>query len=115
MGTKLTKLVGPDGSTIYVEYQAEETDELRAVGVFDNIAERTEKFKETLVNTVNGYSALVLNTVQTGMKDLPRPDSVKLEFGLQVGGEAGIVFITKGTPQANVKVTMEWRLGKEKQ
>jgi hypothetical protein len=95
MATKLTELVGPHGSTIYVQDEADESDELRAVGVFDNIAERTEKFKESLVSTVNGYSALVLDTIQKGMKDLARPDSVKLEFGLRVGGEAGIVFITR--------------------
>ncbi len=114
MGTKVTELVGPDGSTIYVQYEAEDSDELRAVGWFDNVAERTEKFKETMVNTLQGYSAMVLNTVQDGMKNISRPDSVKLEFGLQVGGETGIVFITKGTAQANVKVTLEWSLGKEK-
>ena len=114
MGTKITELVGPDGSTIYVQYEAEESDELRAVGVFDNIPERTEKFKETLVSTINGYSALILNAVQKGMKDLAHPPLVKLEFGVQVGGEAGIVFITKATAQANVKITLEWSLGKEK-
>ena len=35
-----------------------------------------------------------------------------LEFGLQLGGEAGVPFITKGTVQANVKVTVEWKLNK---
>jgi hypothetical protein len=47
MGTKLTELMGPDGLTIYLQYESEETEELRAVGVFDNIVERMEKFKET--------------------------------------------------------------------
>jgi hypothetical protein len=115
MSTKLTELQGPDGTTIYVQYSEEESDELRAVGVFDNIGERTKKFQETLVSSLNGYSALVLDTVHKGMKDLRRPDSMKLEFGLQVGGVAGIVFITKGAAQANIKVTMEWSLTTKKE
>jgi hypothetical protein len=38
-----------------------------------------------------------------------------MEFGLQAGGETGVPFVTKGTAQANVKVTIEWDFSKDKQ
>lgn len=49
------------------------------------------------------------------MTDLRTPSKVIMEFGLQAGGESGIPFVTKGSAQANVKVTIEWDLSQEKQ
>ena len=37
-----------------------------------------------------------------------KPKGCSLEFGINVGGEAGIPFITKGTIAANFKVTITW-------
>ncbi|MEQ8537320.1 MAG: CU044_2847 family protein [Coleofasciculus sp. D1-CHI-01] len=36
-----------------------------------------------------------------------------MEFGLQTGGETGIPFVTKGSAQANVKITIEWDLSQK--
>lgn len=107
---KLTEVLAPDGSKIYIQYDEDESDDLRAVGYIDDIQERTERFKATMASTVRGYSQLVLNTVQQSMSDLRAPSKVTLEFGLQSGGETGIPFVTKGTAQANVKVTIDWDL-----
>ena len=115
MSKKLTKILAPDGSEIYIQYEEEESDELHAVGFVEDIAERTERFKKTMLSTIRGYSETVLNTVQKGMEGLLTPDKVTLEFGLQLGGEAGVPFITKGTAEANVKITIEWSLNKQKQ
>ena len=112
MSMKLAEILGPDGSKIYIQYDEEDNDELQAVGFLEDIAERTEKFKETMVSTIWGYSSIVVNAVKEGMADLMTPESVTLEFGLQLGGEAGVPFIAKGTAQANVKVTVEWKLNK---
>ncbi len=114
MSMKLTEILAPDGSTIYIQYDEEEIDALRAVRVpkAKDIAERTKKFKETMVNTVRSYSETMLNAMQEGMTGLLSPDKLTLEFGLQLGGEAGVPFVTKGTAQANVKVTIEWNLNK---
>ena len=79
------------------------------MSVTSDITERTEKFKETIVQTVHGYAETVLSAVQQGITAVT-PEKVTLEFGLQVGGEAGIPFVTKGTTQANVKVTIQWGL-----
>jgi hypothetical protein len=115
MSNKLTEILGPDGEKIYIQYDDEESDELQAVGYIDDIKERTERFKTTMVSTVRGYSKIVLDTVQKSMTDLRTPSKVTMEFGLQAGGESGIPFVTKGTAQANVKVMIEWDLSQEKQ
>jgi hypothetical protein len=39
------------------------------------------------------------------------PTKLALEFGLDVGGEAGVPFVTKGTIGANFKISLEWTLG----
>lgn len=111
MSMKLTTIQATDGSEIYIQYDEDEGDELRAVGYIDDIAERTKKFKETMVSTVRSYSEALLDAVQQGMTDIA-PDKVALEFGLQLGGEAGVPFVTKGTAQANFKVAIEWDLNK---
>ena len=115
MTKKLTEIEGPDGEKIYIQYDDQESDELQAVGYIDDIQERTERFKTTMVSTVRGYSKIVLDTVQKSMTDLHTPSKVTMEFGLQAGGESGIPFVTKGSAQANVKVTIEWDLSKDKQ
>lgn len=115
MTMKLTEILAPDGSTIYIQYDEEDSDDLRAVGYLDDIKERTERFRASMTSTVRGYAATVLNTVQKGMVDLQAPSKVTLEFGLQAGGETGVPFVTKGTAQANVKVTIEWDLSQSKQ
>lgn len=40
------------------------------------------------------------------------PDEIRVDLGLQVGGETGI-FFARGTAQANVAVSMTWRRGTE--
>lgn len=37
-----------------------------------------------------------------------KPDSMELTFGLKLGGEAGIPFVSKGTVEANFTVTLAW-------
>ncbi|RAM49332.1 MAG: hypothetical protein C6Y22_23595 [Hapalosiphonaceae cyanobacterium JJU2] len=114
----ITKILAPDGSEIYIQYDVEESTQLQAVGAPDpieDIAKRTERFKESLVTTINGYSQILLDSVQQGVNGLTKPNKVTLEFGLQMGGEAGIPLVAKGTAQANVKVTIEWNLSNNKQ
>lgn len=38
-----------------------------------------------------------------------KPAECSIEFGINVGGEAGIPFVTKGTVGANFKVTITWK------
>ena len=34
-------------------------------------------------------------------------DKVTLEFGIKIGGEAGIPYVTKGSAESNLKITVE--------
>ena len=36
------------------------------------------------------------------------PSTGTLEFGIEMGGEAGVPFVAKGTATAHVTVTLEW-------
>ncbi|MGQ4647336.1 CU044_2847 family protein [Lyngbya aestuarii] len=112
MPTRITEVLGTDGEKIYIQYDEEDSDELQAVGYIDDIQARTERLKKTMVSTVRSYSQMVLDSVKQGITDTVSPSKVTLEFGLQAGGETGVPFVTKGTAQANVKVTIEWDLSK---
>ncbi|MFA5354262.1 MAG: CU044_2847 family protein [Thermodesulfovibrionales bacterium] len=116
MGMNVTEILAPDGSTIYIQYDEDEVvDTLTAKGGPEmDIAQRTEKFREMIRSTVGGYAQLLLETLKAST-DIPAPEKVSLEFGLQLGGETGIPFIAKGTAQANVKVSLEWVTGKTKE
>ena len=108
---KLTELIGPDGSKIYIEQEDDlDTYNLQAVGFVDDIEERTKKFKDMLKNSIQNYSAMLITAIKDGSEKMTKPDSVALEFGMQISGESGIPFITKGTAQANVKVNISWNL-----
>lgn len=110
---KLMEVQGPEGSTIYIQYEDEDTDELAvAVGVVDDIAERTERFKSFISSTIQGYSAILLDAITSQRVKQLVPSKLAIEFGIQAGGETGVPFVTKGSAQANVKVLVEWELDK---
>lgn len=110
---KLTKIQNPDGTDLWIQYDEEVNDELQAVGYIEDTLERTNRFKEAIVNTVQGYTMTVLDAVKAGVSAHP-PDKVSLEFGLEIGGETGVPFVTKGSAQANINVTVEWNLEKDR-
>ncbi|MFK8182330.1 MAG: CU044_2847 family protein [Phormidesmis sp.] len=41
-------------------------------------------------------------------------DKVTLQFGIRVGGEAGVPYVTKGTAESNLSITVECSFDKEK-
>ncbi|MDZ8225232.1 CU044_2847 family protein [Nostoc sp. ChiVER01] len=60
---------------------------------------------QAIEGTIRAYTVYSLNA----FKRIPvaNIDKVTLEFGIKVGGEAGIPYITKGTAESNLKVTVE--------
>ncbi|HEY9605328.1 MAG TPA: CU044_2847 family protein [Allocoleopsis sp.] len=42
-----------------------------------------------------------------GEKAIANVDKVTLEFGIELGGEAGVPYVTKGTAKSNLKITVE--------
>jgi hypothetical protein len=42
------------------------------------------------------------------IQQIPHPGKVSVEFGLTLGGETGVPFLTKATGEANFKITIDW-------
>jgi hypothetical protein len=54
-----------------------------------------------------------IEPVLTAVKDkleAAAPDHFAVEFGIKVGGEAGVI-LAKGTAEVNFKITMSWDAG----
>ncbi len=109
--SKLVPIELDDGTVIYIESTEEiVTPEIEAkTGESAPVAKGSmdtavEKFK-SIQSTIQSYSVHTLNA----FKELAvaNVDKVTLEFGIKVGGEAGIPYVTKGTAESNLKITVE--------
>ncbi|MHC5933618.1 CU044_2847 family protein [Nostoc sp.] len=49
------------------------------------------------VHTLNAFKKIPVANI----------DKVTLEFGIKIGAEAGIPYVTKGTAESNLKITVE--------
>ncbi len=63
-----------------------------------------QRFK-TIENTIKAYTSNTLNAFQ----DIANANisKVTLEFGIKIGGKAGIPYVTEGTAESNLKITVE--------
>jgi hypothetical protein len=61
---------------------------------------------EDTIRTYTSYSLRALKQVADA-----HIDKVTLEFGIEVSGEAGVPYVTKGTATSNLKVTVECSFG----
>jgi hypothetical protein len=79
--------------------------ELDPKGGADVVAQQTVQAFRSMENTLKVYTKGVINA----FKDLggANVDKVKLEFGVNVGGEAGVPYVTKGTADCSLKITVE--------
>jgi hypothetical protein len=66
---------------------------------------------QAIDKTIRAYTIYTLNA----FKKVPiaNVDKVTLEFGIELGGEAGIPYVTKGTAKSNLKITVECSFPKE--
>lgn len=119
--TQLTALELEDGTIIYLEAKedveiplspapiSEETEELTREDL-----EKGEKglSKEQVLrnfklveSTIRAYTYYTLNAFrQVANANI---NKVTLEFGMKVGAKAGIPYITEGTGESNLKITVE--------
>jgi|WetSurSiteA1Bulk_404760.scaffolds.fasta_scaffold00298_13 hypothetical protein len=59
----------------------------------------------SMQNTIRTFASYTLNSFrQISNANI---DKVTLEFGINVGGEAGIPYITKGSVGSNIKITVQ--------
>jgi hypothetical protein len=124
--TKLTPIQLDDNTIIYIEVTddvnvplviAEEPAEEEEEALIDKGISPEAVRKQIVQNfqiihtTIRAYTVCSLNA----FKQLPIPGvkKVTLEFGIELGGEAGIPYVTKGTAKSNLKVTVECSFPKE--
>ena len=126
--TQLTPIKLDDDTIIYIESTEDvdipQTDnEVPAnddeeEGLDDKGSISPEKLKKQLIqhaqiieSTIRAYTIIGLNAFKK--RAIPNVDKVTLEFGIELGGEAGIPYVTKGTAKTNLKVTVECSFPKQ--
>ena len=103
-----------DGTTIYIE--ADETvtapplpPPVPAAGgptrTPKGPGEQAVRSFQMMQGTIRTYTAHTLNA----FKDMATAnvDKVTLEFGIKVAGEGGVPYVTKGSAECNLKITVE--------
>jgi hypothetical protein len=118
--SQLTPIKLDDGTVIYIEateqvnvpaLSEEEPAEGEEEALVDKSGRLVESQKQmvqsfqAIEGTIRAYTIYTLNAFKKVA--ITNVDKVTLEFGLQIGGEAGIPYVTKGTAQSNLKITVE--------
>ncbi len=116
---QLTPIELEDGTIIYIEATEDvETpdvgepmysgDTLRggeeALVSKGGVTQAIQKFK-AIEGAIRSYTTYTLNAFKE--MAVANVDKVTLEFGIKVGGKAGIPFVTQGTAESNLKITVE--------
>ncbi|HTV27744.1 MAG TPA: CU044_2847 family protein [Xanthobacteraceae bacterium] len=75
----------------------------------------TDDFIKATQAKLKEVTELIKSSWEGMVKDISRlsspPAEVGLEFGIDVGAEGGVPFITKGSIGANFKISIIWRKG----
>ena len=116
--TQLVTLTLDDGTVIYVEATEDITVPIPPAG---SPAEPTRTSKGTsdqvlrsfqaMQGTIRAYTHYTLNAFRSMAG--ANVNKVTLEFGIKIGGEAGVPYVTKGTAESNLKITVECSFPKE--
>ena len=78
----------------------------------------TEDFIDATTERLESVGAVVAEAIEPFFNQLAglksKPLECAIEFGVNVGGEAGVPFVTKGTVGANFKISLKWNWGVSK-
>jgi hypothetical protein len=117
--TNLAPICLDDGTIIYIEA----TENVRAASIpSDNLDDEEESVvtrgmgpadRQKLVvqsfqaieGTIRAYTFYSLNAFRK--LAIANVDEVTLQFGIEIGGEAGIPYITKGQAKSNLNITVK--------
>jgi hypothetical protein len=126
--TQLTPIKLDDGTVIYIETTEEVnapalSEEEPAEDEEEDLVDKSGRFVETqkrmvqdfqaIQGTIRAYTTYTLNAFKKVAKcgstasGIANIDKVTLEFGIELGGEAGVPYVTKGTAKSNLKITVE--------
>jgi Trypsin-co-occurring domain 1 len=113
-----------DGTMLYVEatedvqantFKINENEEEIAVTRGNSAVSQHQQALQSfqaIEGTIRSYTTYTLNAFRH--LAIANVDKVTLEFGIKVGGEAGIPYVTKGTAESNLKITVECSFPKER-
>jgi Trypsin-co-occurring domain 1 len=117
MMTKLTPIQLDDNTIIYIEttedtiapsvIRAPQSDEEEAPvtrGLVDTQRQTIQSF-QAIEGTIRAYTTYTLNAFKH--LAVANIDKVTLKFGIELGGEAGIPYVTKGTAKSNLNIEVE--------
>jgi hypothetical protein len=124
--TKLTPIQLDDNTIIYVEATEdvnvplviteepteEEEEALTDKGISpETVRKQMVQNYQLVQSTIRAYTVYTLNA----FRQLPisNINKVTLEFGIELGGEAGVPYVTKGTAKSNLKITVECSFTKQ--
>lgn len=69
---------------------------------------------QTIEKTIRAYTTYTLSAFRNlGIANIDI-DEVTLQFGIEIGGEAGIPYVTKGTAKSNLNITVKCSFPKNK-
>jgi hypothetical protein len=72
----------------------------------DRLVEATRDKIAQIADVIGGAAESMLEN----LKKLPeKPTEIAIEFGINVGAEGQVPFVTKGSIGANFKVTLTWK------
>ena len=117
---QLTPIQLDDGTIIYIESNSdvdlpptddeipgdEEEEGLDDKGISpEKLGKQLIQHAQVIENTIRAYTIISLNAFKKHA--VPDVNKVILEFGIELGGEGGVPYVTKGTVKSNLKVTVE--------
>ena len=110
--SQLAPITLDDGTTIYIEAAERHdvpdapTDETASGRVAKGaLSMGLQRQLPTVKNTITQYTRYVLDAFrELGGGNV---DKVNLEFGLKIAGSSGIPYITEGSAEANLQITVE--------
>ena len=86
---------------VSTELRAGVPDGMQPVVDLEKVQREFAEVRELIVVCCNGLHEAITR--------IPRPESVGVEFGIKLAGEAGIPMLTKASGEANFKVIITWK------
>jgi Trypsin-co-occurring domain 1 len=116
--TKLTPIQLDDNTIIYIEASEdvnippiateEEEEALDEKGMSSEaVRKQMAQNFQAVQGTIRAYTVYTLNAFKQMPLTNANVNKVTLEFGIEIGGEAGVPYVTKGTAKSNLKITVE--------
>lgn len=112
--THLAPIQLDDNTIIYIEAEDDVTPPIpsNAEGTTRTAkgpGEKALKNFQAMQGTIRTYTTYTLNAFKE--MATANVDKVTLEFGVKIAGEGGVPYITKGSGECNLKITVECSFG----